>query len=71
MPAAVEMYRAALALIGGDPPGAIARAQHAIDIAVDGDDLVVGATAALSGLASWSTGDLTSAHASYATSIAR
>ncbi len=69
VPAAVEMYRAALALIGGDPPGAIARAQHAIDIAVDGDDLVVGATAALSGLASWSTGDLTSAHASYARSI--
>ena len=69
VPAAVEMYRAALSLIGGDPAGAIARAQQAIDVAVDGDDLVVGATAALSGLASWSTGDLTSAHASYATSI--
>ena len=30
LPAAVEMYRAALALIGGDPAGAIARAQRAI-----------------------------------------
>ncbi len=69
VPAAVAMYRAALALLGGDPPGAITRAQHAIDIAVDGDDLAVGAAAALSGLASWSTGDIASAHASYARSI--
>ena len=36
LPAAVEMYRAALALIGGDPAGAIARAQRAIEAAVDG-----------------------------------
>jgi LuxR family maltose regulon positive regulatory protein len=69
VPAAVEMYRAALALLGGDPPGAIARARRAIDVAVDGDDLAVGAAAALSGLASWSTGDITAAHASYARSI--
>ncbi|MGY2701529.1 LuxR C-terminal-related transcriptional regulator [Nocardioides sp. HB32] len=69
VPAAVEMYRAALALLGGDPPAAIARAQRAIDVAVDGDDLAVGAAAALSGLASWSTGDIASAHASYARSI--
>ncbi len=69
VPAAVEMYRAALALLGGDPPGAIARAQRAIDAALDGDDLAVGAAAALSGLASWSTGDIASAHASYARSI--
>jgi len=69
VPAAVAMYRAALALIGGDPAGAVARAQAAIDVAVEGDDLVVGAAAALSGLASWSTGDIASAHASYARSI--
>jgi len=66
VPAEVEMYRAALALVGGDPAGAIARAQRAIDVAVGEDDLVVGAAAALSGLASWSTGDIRSAHASYA-----
>ncbi|GAA1953768.1 LuxR C-terminal-related transcriptional regulator [Nocardioides panacihumi] len=69
VPAAVEMYRAALALIGGDPAGAIARAQRAIDVAVDDDPLAVGAAAALSGLASWSTGDIASAHESYARSI--
>ncbi|SFC65152.1 LuxR family transcriptional regulator, maltose regulon positive regulatory protein [Nocardioides terrae] len=69
VPAAVEMYRAAVALLGGDPPGAIARAERAIDLAVASDDLAVGAAAALSGLASWSTGDITAAHASYARSI--
>lgn len=69
VPASVKMYRAALALIGGDPAGAIARANQAIEAAVDGDDLVTGAAAALSGLASWTTGDIASAHASYTTSI--
>jgi LuxR family maltose regulon positive regulatory protein len=69
VPAAVEMYRAALALIGANPTRAIERAQRAIEAAVDGDDLVVGAAAALSGLASWSTGDIAAAHASYARSI--
>ena len=67
LPAAVEMYWAALALIGGDPRGAIARAQRAGELAVDGDDLIIGAASALSGLASWTTGDLAAAHASYAT----
>jgi LuxR family transcriptional regulator, maltose regulon positive regulatory protein len=69
MPASVEMYRAALALIGGDPGGAIKRAQQAMEVAVDGDDLVTGSTAALSGLASWTTGDIVAAHASYTTAI--
>ena len=69
VPAAVEMYRAALALVGGDPGGAIARAESAAAAAVAGDDLVVGAVAALSGLASWSTGDIAAARASYARAI--
>ncbi len=69
LPAAVEMYRAALALIGGDPAAAISRARLAEETAADGDDLMIGATSALSGLASWTTGDLTAAHASYATSL--
>ena len=69
LPATVTMYRAALALIGGDPAGAIAQARQAIEAAAAGDDLVTGAAATLSGLASWSTGDIASAHASYTTSI--
>lgn len=67
LPAEIEMYWSALALIGGDPAGAIARAEHAIAIAAPGDDLIIGATAALSGLASWATGDIATAHRSYAT----
>ena len=69
LPATVTMYRAALALIDGDPAGAIGQARRAIEAASAGDDLVTGAAAALSGLASWSTGDIASAHASYTTSI--
>lgn len=69
VPAAVLMYRAALALVGGDAAGAIAQAQRAVAATVDGDDLVVGASAALSGLASWSVGDLAAARTSYTTSL--
>ncbi|GEP39178.1 LuxR family transcriptional regulator [Nocardioides psychrotolerans] len=70
VPATVNMYRAALALLGGDPAGAITRAQHAVEAAVaGGDDLVIGGSAALSGLASWTTGNIVSAHASYNTAI--
>jgi LuxR family maltose regulon positive regulatory protein len=68
VPASVQMYRAALALIGGDPAATVMRAQRAIS-AAEGDHLVTGAAAALSGLASWTTGDLEAAHASYATSL--
>jgi LuxR family maltose regulon positive regulatory protein len=69
VPATVKMYRSALALVGGSPADAIMRAQQAIEAAVDGDDLVIGSSAALSGLASWTTGDIVSAHASYTTAI--
>jgi ATP/maltotriose-dependent transcriptional regulator MalT len=69
MAASVKMYRAALSLIGGDPAGAVTRAKQAIEAAVDGDDLVTGAAAALSGLASWTTGDIAGAHASYTAAI--
>ena len=68
VPASVEMYRAALALIGGDTAGAIARAERAVT-AAGGDPLVTGAAAALSGLASWTTGDIAAAHASYGISL--
>ena len=66
MPGAVEMYWAALALIGGDPAGRHRRGPSGPSTpTVGGDDLVTGAAAALSGLASWTTGDLAAAHASY------
>jgi LuxR family maltose regulon positive regulatory protein len=70
IPAAIEMYRAALALIEGDPGRAIARAADAIDAAPVGDDLTPPAAAGISGLASWTMGDVVAAHASYVSAAA-
>ena len=69
VPAIVKMYRAALALVAGDPADAITLARQAIKAAEDGDDLAVGSSAALSGLASWSMGDISAAHISYDNAI--
>ena len=70
VPARVEMYRAALALNTGDPVGTIAHAQRTIERSADDDHLVRASAAALSGLASWTTGDLEAAHDSYAAALA-
>jgi LuxR family maltose regulon positive regulatory protein len=69
VPAAVELYRAALALVDGDPASTIERASRALAAAIPGDELVRGGANALSGLASWSSGDLDRAHGFYAASI--
>jgi len=65
LPAAIETYRAGLSLVGGDPAGTITHAERAIATAADGDDLTTSAAAGLAGLASWSTGDIATAHRSY------
>jgi LuxR family maltose regulon positive regulatory protein len=65
LPAGVEMYRAALALIGGDAAGTLAHARRAAARAPDHDDLTMASAAALAGLASWTLGDLAAAHRSY------
>ena len=65
VPASIEMYRAALALNSGDPAGTIAHAERAFDLAAEDDPLVPAAASALAGLASWTTGDLESAHRGY------
>lgn len=65
VPARIEMYRAALALVAGDPAGAIAHAEGAVEAAPEGDALSVAAASGLSGLASWATGDIVAAHRSY------
>ncbi|MDX6372510.1 MAG: hypothetical protein QOD98_1498, partial [Nocardioidaceae bacterium] len=70
VPAAVEMYRSALALNAGDPAGTIAHAQRALDRAVGDDHLAHASASALSGLASWTTGDLVVAHDRYAAALA-
>jgi LuxR family maltose regulon positive regulatory protein len=70
LPGYVEMYRAALALRDGDLDGTVSHARQAMSLARPGDDLTLAAAAALAGLASWTTGDLASAHAGYAEAVA-
>jgi LuxR family maltose regulon positive regulatory protein len=53
LPGAIEMYRAGLALIGGDGPATIDRAQRAIQRAAEEDDLTRAGASALMGLAFW------------------
>jgi LuxR family maltose regulon positive regulatory protein len=65
LPAGIETYRAALALLGGDPAGTLDHARRAVARAPEHDDLTLASAAALAGLASWRLGDLDAAHRSY------
>ena len=69
LPSAIAMYRAALALIGGDPSATVLHADRAVAMAVEDDHLVLSAASALSGLASWGSGDLDAAHRGYSTAV--
>jgi hypothetical protein len=57
LPAAIAMYRAALAMGQGDVPGAVGHARLAIDRAADDDHLVRAAASGLMGLGYWGGGD--------------
>jgi LuxR family maltose regulon positive regulatory protein len=65
VPASIELYRSALALVSGDPAGAGARAELAIAAAPEGDELTPASAAGVAGLAWWTIGDLVAAHQSY------
>ncbi|HET6938824.1 MAG TPA: LuxR C-terminal-related transcriptional regulator, partial [Nocardioides sp.] len=69
VPGAMETYRAALALVAGDPAGTVAHADLAIARAAPGDDLTIAAASALAGLASWGGGDLEAAHRGYSVAV--
>ncbi len=69
LPAQVAVYRAALALIGGDLDATIGHAERALDLAPPTDHLRRGSAAALVGLARWTGGDLATAEARYTESI--
>lgn len=69
IPAYIQMYRAALALNSGDPEGTIAHAVRVLAVATEDDHLSRSAASALSGLASWTTGDLDAAHRGYTAAI--
>ncbi|WP_243061050.1 LuxR C-terminal-related transcriptional regulator [Nocardioides sp. SR21] len=65
LPAALEVYRAGLALVGGDPSGTIVHAKNALGLAAPGDDLTAASASGLMGLALWTTGDIGAAHRAY------
>ena len=69
LPGTIEMYWAALALIGGDAPATLRHAQLAIDRAADEDHLTRAGASALLGLASWGGGDLEAAHRAYSACV--
>jgi LuxR family maltose regulon positive regulatory protein len=66
----VAMYRAALALSGGDLAGTVTHARRALALATPDDDHARASAGVLAGLASWTRGDLAGAHAAYTESIA-
>jgi LuxR family transcriptional regulator, maltose regulon positive regulatory protein len=66
LPGVIEMYRAALALVGGDASATIDHAQRAIHRAAAEDHLTRAGASALMGLALWGGGDLEAAHRAYA-----
>lgn len=70
LPAQAAMYRAGLALLGGDLAGTAAHGERAAALSGPEDHLGRGAAAALIGLARWAAGDLGAAAHQYATAIA-
>ncbi|GAA1026935.1 LuxR C-terminal-related transcriptional regulator [Virgisporangium ochraceum] len=65
VPAVMATHRAALALIAGDVDSTLVLADEAVARAAEGDELTYASASALKGLASWSTGDLSSAREAY------
>jgi LuxR family maltose regulon positive regulatory protein len=66
----LAMLRAGYARITGDLPATVAHARDALELAAPDDYLPRGGAASLLGLAHWETGDLESAHASFAAGMA-
>jgi len=70
LPAMIELYRAALALAGGDVLGTVKHARRALDLSLDDDHLRRASAAGLLGLAYWAGGDLEAGHSAYAECMA-
>jgi LuxR family maltose regulon positive regulatory protein len=66
LPGRIAIYRTAQAHLTGDVPGTMRRAQLALELIGDDDDLGRGSAAGLLALAHWSRGDLDEAHRSWA-----
>src|SRR3984957_171140 len=70
LPAEIELYRAAQALVRGDGPGTVRHALRALELSPADDHLGRASAAALTGLASWASGDLEAGHLGYAECMA-
>jgi LuxR family maltose regulon positive regulatory protein len=71
LPGSVAIYRAAQAQALGDFAGAVRHARRALDLMPEEDPLWRGAAEAVLGLASWASGDLETAHRTFAEGLAR
>jgi LuxR family transcriptional regulator, maltose regulon positive regulatory protein len=71
LPGTIAVHRAGLALAQGDLTHARQHARRALDLIAEGDHMWRGAAAAILGLASWASGDLESAHRTYAEGMLR
>jgi LuxR family transcriptional regulator, maltose regulon positive regulatory protein len=71
VPGAIAVWRAGQALALGDVSSTVTSARRALEIVPEDDHLMRGSAAALLGIASWTSGDLTAAHQDYAEGIAR
>jgi LuxR family transcriptional regulator, maltose regulon positive regulatory protein len=69
LPGMIQMYRAALALVRGDPSATIGHAHRAVDRAAADDHLTRAGASALLGLAFWGNGDLEAAHRAYSATV--
>ena len=70
LPSEIAIARAGLALAVGDVPETVTYARRVLDLAAEDDHFLRGAAAAFLGLASWTSGDLESAHRFYADGMA-
>ena len=70
IPGMVFAYRAAIAQSRGDVAGAATHAHRALELADPDDHMGRGAAAGLSGLLSWTTGDLATARESWTQAVA-
>ena len=66
LPGAIAMYRAGLALAGGDVPETVRYARRVLDLVPEEDHLGRGGAFGLMGLALWTKGDLEAAHRTFA-----
>jgi LuxR family transcriptional regulator, maltose regulon positive regulatory protein len=70
LPGTIAIARAGMALARGDVPATVSYARQALDLAPEDDRLTRGGAAGFLGLAFWTSGDLETAHRTYAEGMA-